>query len=722
MRKANNYLHFWLLIFLFASVLCLSSCNVPFLNNACTHESTEWIVDKNPSCTEPGARHQICTVCETTVATETIDPAKHVEKLVAAVDATCTTDGLTAGKKCANCETVLVAQEVVTAKGHVEVTVAGTKPTCTKSGLTDGKKCSVCGTVTVKQTVSPMLDHVGGDWIVDKVATLGVEGVKHQQCLTCAKPINTEIIPALTEAHVHEGTTWSVVSPATCSAAGVKHLLCSCGLTMNTETLAMPPHTEEILPAVSATCTSTGLTAGKKCSVCDKILIKQSTTAKLAHTEEAILGVAPSCTQAGLSDGKKCSVCTTITLAQQVIPATGHDFSNAACKNCGISEPYGIWIVDGQGNPITDVFVKVVQNGEQIKMYPYKGQFLAMDLEGGSYQLSLDLSQLSETYVFDESACVITPEKKTTTVRLFKTVEEKTTLFVGYPIERDYTAYFVGDGATKVSLTAGDYSFFVFEPKVAAVYTFTYECTTDLTISYHGSTFFTQGADLTGQSDEVSKYENGISINVYASNIGASYVIGITSNTASECILQIRNAGDPGTRIEDEPWTPYLEDEDRVAQDLAVDKNGTYATIDLTDLTLKAVYNEADGYYHLGTVDGPILFIDLTTSCGYVSSIQIISGNQRIGEYVYDVSGNVVEKRSYNELFHQYGMPDSADATVAEPVRVPLTAKLAEAIQSFGDKNGWWDPNSTANIFTQALLGAPYNQEYAWLLFCGYYA
>ena len=53
---------------------------------------------------------------------------------------------------------------------------------------------------------------------------------------------------------------------------------------------------------------------------------------------------------------------------------------------------------------------------------------------------------------------------------------------------------------------------------------------------------------------------------------------------------------------------------------------------------------------------------------------------------------------------------------------VMLTAKLAEAIQSFGNRNSWWDPDSDANLFTTTLLGAPYNQEFAWLLFCGYYA
>ena len=93
-----------------------------------------------------------------------------------------------------------------------------------------------------------------------------------------------------------------------------------------------------------------------------------------------------------------------------------------------------------------------------------------------------------------------------------------------------------------------------------------------------------------------------------------------------------------------------------------------------------------------------------------------------MGIYVYDDQGNVIEKRSYNELFLQYGMPGDSDTTVDQPIRVPLTEKLAEAILEFGNKNGWWKTGIDSNIFTSVLLGAPYNRDYAWLLFCGCYA
>lgn len=54
-------------------------------------------------------------------------------------------------------------------------------------------------------------------------------------------------------------------------------------------------HTEEILPAVSATCTSTGLTEGKRCSVCGEVLTEQQIVPALSHNY--LQGVCTDCGQ-----------------------------------------------------------------------------------------------------------------------------------------------------------------------------------------------------------------------------------------------------------------------------------------------------------------------------------------------------------------------------------------------------------------------------------------
>ena len=91
-------------------------------------------------------------------------PCTHegTEEILSGKAATCTEAGLTEGKKCSVCGTVIVAQEEIAALGHKEETLPAKAATCTATGLTEGKKCSVCGTVTVAQTTIPA-GHTWGE-------------------------------------------------------------------------------------------------------------------------------------------------------------------------------------------------------------------------------------------------------------------------------------------------------------------------------------------------------------------------------------------------------------------------------------------------------------------------------------------------------------------------------------------------------------------------------
>lgn len=86
-------------------------------------------------------------------------------------------------------------------------------------------------------------------------------------------------------------------------------------------------HTEEIIPAVPATCTSQGYTEGKKCSECGEIMLSPAKTAKLAHTPVTVEGTPATCLDQGISDGQICSVCNGVIIEQVTLAAKGHNWS-----------------------------------------------------------------------------------------------------------------------------------------------------------------------------------------------------------------------------------------------------------------------------------------------------------------------------------------------------------------------------------------------------------
>ena len=78
------------------------------LNQNCEHTTTEWIVDKNATCSAEGSRHKECVSCKQNLETATIATTAHTEELVAGKAASCTEEGLTTGKKCSVCQAVVL--------------------------------------------------------------------------------------------------------------------------------------------------------------------------------------------------------------------------------------------------------------------------------------------------------------------------------------------------------------------------------------------------------------------------------------------------------------------------------------------------------------------------------------------------------------------------------------------------------------------------------------
>lgn len=111
--------------------------------------------------------------------------------------------------------------------------------------------------------------------------------------------------------HTHSYTS-EVSKEATCTEVGEKTFTCECGDSY-TEEIAALGHIEVVDEAKKATCTETGLTEGKHCSVCDEVLLAQEIVATLEHNYEN--GTCKNCgdvqsLEAGLYDANGTMLCS----------------------------------------------------------------------------------------------------------------------------------------------------------------------------------------------------------------------------------------------------------------------------------------------------------------------------------------------------------------------------------------------------------------------------
>lgn len=392
-------------------------------------------------------------------------------------------------------------------------------------------------------------------------------------------------------------------------------------------------------------------------------------------------------------------------------PTQDPDTTEAATQN-NTPAGYTVTVTDHFGNPISGIVVQLMQDGEFDSMSVTGADGNAtFKKSSGEYRVALDFAGGADEaagYSYDLDAVKLTPESPNATVVLYRRVTAFETLLKGVGT---YEAGKISHGAYRVDLAENGTTYFIFRPTEVGIYEFGVVSGSKVEIGYYGDPL-----NVTDYS--IAEVSNGkIRLEIRSMFIGESeetttpYVIGLTPRSAKSCILTVEKVGMPEKSPAEDTWR-----EIRATEKYLVDPkpiSGSFTPLELKSAGLTVVLNESDGYYHLGTADGPVVYVLIKEPSSYADLLPSFIAQldtSALGVYFYDENGKYLYKELYNELFTAYAAVCNADGAT------PLTEELAQAIKNLGDFRGWWNfPDQ--DIFGDTLVPV----EVAWLFACGYY-
>lgn len=177
--------------------------------------------------------------------------------------------------------------------------------------------------------------------------------------------------------------------------------------------------------------------------------------------------------------------------------------------------------------------------------------------------------------------------------------------------------------------------------------------------------------------------------------VGQSVLVGF-SGTRATSVTVIRT-GDYVPPVEI-PWDIY---ENTYDFSYEMPEDAVMTDVDLTDGGSHDAFLGSDGFYHYGSVCGPLMVTDLSKV-----EINLADAYVNGGLRAWILEGEeTVSKVDYNEAMNAY----------YNAGLVPVTEELAMMLQELGIANGWW--NEGGFVFVET---APDDLTNAWMQLCGY--
>lgn len=372
---------------------------------------------------------------------------------------------------------------------------------------------------------------------------------------------------------------------------------------------------------------------------------------------------------------------------------------------------YQVSVVDAAGKPITTgIAVKFMQGGTQVAMQLVNESGVAeKTLARGEYTVELQFTDpAGPEYVFDAADMSLTAEKTqlqvVLTLPLGDQVQE---LSVGQ-------AHYVLEGCTNIPLDPANRSYFIFVPKAIGKYEVSLIGSDAPIGNYGGSIHYIW------DHSSVEVVDNKFTVDIKEGNLGGAVVIIGVDPGEGNAILSVQNVGDPAWSVEDEPWmiyNPTVEIQPyTLPAGVKVNKFDLTASTDTYNLVL----NEADGFYHLGSADGPLVLAQIgntSEETEYVPPFETILEKQGVRRYFFTEDGLFLKKEEYSECVLKY--IENADEKSG---LYPLTEDLMYIIQQHGAQFGWYNDQDAGYLFVDQngnkLIGI--NNEISWLFMCRY--
>ena len=200
-----------------------------------------------------------------------------------------------------------------------------------------------------------------------KMATCTEDGEWLIYCLYCNTQYTTEVIPATG----HEWGDKKQIREAGCVTTSEVQYTCQNCNEVKTETTPAKGHTIVTDKGVTPTCTQSGLTEGKHCSVCNEVIRKQKKLAPKKHHAVTDKAVEATCSKEGLTEGKHCSVCNQVLVEQKKVRKKRHVLQKkkgtpATCTEYGWTDRIFCTVC----NTVTQRRVRIAPKGHKIVTDP----------------------------------------------------------------------------------------------------------------------------------------------------------------------------------------------------------------------------------------------------------------------------------------------------------------------------------------------------------------